>query len=54
MHRLTLFAGLLAFSFFNYAQYQGWSMFSDEAQSQQQRPVGTAGSAHSPLRSYHK
>ena len=47
MHRLALILGLTAFTAFNYAQYQGWSVFSDSADAQ---PVRSANAA----RTYHK
>ena len=47
MHRLTLILALAAFSAFNYAQYQGWSVFSDSADAQPTRSSSAA-------RTYHK
>lgn len=47
MHRLALILGLAAFTAFNYAQYQGWSVFSESADAQPTR----AGNA---ARTYHK
>ncbi len=47
MHRIALILGLAAFSAFNYAQYQGWSAFSDNADAQALRPGQAA-------RLYHK
>lgn len=53
MSRVTLISSLLAFSLFNYAQYQGWSMFSENAESQPVRATNSIGSSHG-MRSYHK
>ena len=36
--RLTLALALSGFLLFNYAQYQGWSLFSDNADAQALRP----------------
>jgi hypothetical protein len=47
MHRFALILGLAAFSAFNYAQYQGWSVFSDSANAQPARSGSMA-------RTYHK
>lgn len=47
MHRLTLILALTAFSTFNYVQYQGWSLFADNADAQQSRVANAA-------RTYHK
>lgn len=47
MPRITLILGLAAFALFNYGQYLGWSLFSDDAQAQ---PVRSANAA----RAYHK
>lgn len=38
MHRIALILGLAAFTTFNYAQYQGWSLFADDANAQALRP----------------
>ena len=46
MPRFTLIAGLLAFSLFNYAQYQGWNLFADEAQAQSVRSANAARAFH--------
>lgn len=45
--RFYLIAGLLALSFYSYAQYQGWNMFDDVAN-------GRGGSGGSSSRIYHK
>ena len=42
MPRIFLIAGLLGIGFFNYAQYTGWSLFSEESQAQ---PVRSANAA---------
>jgi hypothetical protein len=47
MHRLAMILGLAAFTAFNYAQYQGWSVFSDSADAQPTRSASAA-------RTYHK
>ena len=47
MHRFALILGLAAFTAFNYAQYQGWSVFSDSANAQPARSGSMA-------RTYHK
>ncbi|MBI5107164.1 MAG: hypothetical protein HZA62_00310 [Rhodocyclales bacterium] len=47
MPRLALILGLAAFTAFNYAQYQGWSVFSDSADAQPMRSSNAA-------RTYHK
>ncbi len=47
MHRIAMILGLTAFTAFNYVQYQGWSVFSDNADAQ---PVRSANAA----RTYHK
>jgi hypothetical protein len=45
--RLTLALALSGFLLFNYAQYQGWSLFADDANAQALRP----GPSFTP---YHK
>jgi len=47
MPRIAMILSLAAFALFNYGQYLGWSMFSDDAQAQ---PVRSANAA----RAFHK
>ncbi|MCX7157175.1 MAG: hypothetical protein NTW45_12120 [Rhodocyclales bacterium] len=47
MPRAAMILSLAAFALFNYGQYLGWSMFSDDAQAQ---PVRSANAA----RVFHK
>jgi hypothetical protein len=47
MHRLAMILSLAAFALFNYGQYLGWSLFSDNADAQ---PVRSANAA----RAFHK
>ena len=47
MPRFALILSLAAFSLFNYGQYQGWSMFSENAEAQPMRSANAA-------RTYHK
>ncbi|MBK7014116.1 MAG: hypothetical protein IPH39_00755 [Sulfuritalea sp.] len=47
MPRLAMILSLAAFAAFNYAQYQGWSVFSEDADAQQVRSGGAT-------RTYHK
>jgi len=47
MPRTATILSLAAFALFNYGQYLGWSLFSDDAQAQ---PVRSANAA----RAYHK
>ncbi|MDP1610697.1 MAG: hypothetical protein Q8M11_06540 [Sulfuritalea sp.] len=47
MPRIAMILSLAAFTLFNYGQYLGWSMFSDDAQAQ---PLRSANAA----RAYHK
>lgn len=47
MPRLFLVAAMLAFGLYNYAQYQGWSLFADDANAQALRSADAA-------RRYHK
>ena len=47
MPRLAMIVSLVAFLLFNYAQYLGWSLFSESADAQPVRSVGAA-------RTYHK
>jgi len=47
MPRIAMVLSLAAFTLFNYGQYLGWSLFSDDAQAQ---PVRSASAA----RAFHK
>jgi hypothetical protein len=47
MQRVAMIMSLVAFTLFNYGQYQGWSMFSESADAQ---PVRSANAA----RTFHK
>ena len=47
MQRIAMILSVTAFTLFNYGQYLGWSMFSDDAQAQ---PVRSANAA----RAFHK
>jgi len=47
MARIATILSLAAFALFNYGQYLGWNLFSDDAQAQ---PVRSASAA----RAYHK
>ncbi len=47
MPRLAMIISIVAFTVFNYGQYLGWSLFSDDAQAQ---PVRSANAA----RAFHK
>lgn len=47
MHRIAMILSLAAFTLFNYGQYLGWSLFSNEAEAQQLRSSNAA-------RGYHK
>ena len=47
MPRLFMIVGLVVLGWFNYVQYRGWSLFSDDANA---RPVRSADAA----RAYHK
>ena len=47
MSRLFLIAGVVVMGWFNYVQYQGWSLFSEEANAQPVRSLNAA-------RTYHK
>lgn len=46
MFKLDLLAGLLALSFFAYAQHQGWNLFEQEASSSQRSSSGARGVYH--------
>ena len=47
MPRIAMVLSIAAFTLFNYGQYLGWSLFSDDAQAQ---PVRSANAA----RAFHK
>ena len=47
MQRIAMILSLAAFTLFNYGQYLGWSMFSENADAQ---PVRSANAA----RTFHK
>lgn len=47
MPRIAMILSLAAFTLFNYGQYLGWSLFSDDAQAQPARSANAA-------RAYHK
>ena len=47
MQRVAMILSLAAFALFNYGQYLGWSMFSENADAQ---PVRSANAA----RTFHK
>jgi len=47
MPRFALILSVAAFALFNYGQYLGWSMFSEDAEAQALRPGSAA-------RLYHK
>ena len=47
MHRLAMILSFAAVALFNYGQYLGWSLFSDNAEAQQLRSSSAA-------RAYHK
>lgn len=46
MQRAAMILSLAAFTLFNYGQYQGWSLFSDDAQGQPVRSTNTARAFH--------
>ena len=46
MPRFALILSLTAFTLFNYGQYQGWSLFSDDAQAQPLRSANAARAFH--------
>ena len=46
MVKSNLVIGLLALAFFANAQYQGWSLFSDDAQAQPLRSANAARAFH--------
>jgi len=46
MPRFAMVLSLIAFALFNYGQYQGWSLFSEVADAQPQRPGGGARAFH--------
>ncbi|MBK9021591.1 MAG: hypothetical protein IPL72_17055 [Sulfuritalea sp.] len=47
MPRIAMIMSIAAFTLFNYGQYLGWSLFSENAEAQQLRSSGAA-------RGYHK
>ena len=47
MSRIAMILSVAAFALFNYGQYLGWSLFSNDAEAQQLRSSNAA-------RSYHK
>ena len=47
MPRFAMIMSIAAFTLFNYGQYLGWSLFSENAEAQQLRSSGAA-------RGYHK
>ena len=46
MPRLAMIMSIAAFALFNYGQYLGWSLFSDDADAQALRPGGAAQAFH--------
>ncbi|WP_310451348.1 hypothetical protein [Sulfuritalea sp.] len=46
MSRIAMVLGLAAFTLFNYGQYRGWSLFSDDAQAQPARSANAARTFH--------
>lgn len=46
MPRLFLILSLAAFALFNYGQYLGWSLFSDNAEAQPARSANAARAFH--------
>ena len=46
MPRLAMIMSLAAFALFNYGQYLGWSLFSDDAQAQPLRSANAARAFH--------
>ena len=47
--KLNLVAGILALSLFSYAQWQGWNLFEDVANSNSGAPAVAAGCITSSL-----
>lgn len=59
MTRLSMIFGLIALGVFNYGQYRGWDMFSDEARAQPVRSAsglnhGSGYNSYGGSRGYHK
>jgi len=46
MPRIAMILSLGAFALFNYGQYLGWSLFSDDAQAQSVRSASAARTFH--------
>ena len=46
MPRIAMIMSVAAFALFNYGQYQGWSLFSDDAQAQPLRSANAARAIH--------
>ena len=46
MPRIAMILSVAAFALFNYGQYLGWSLFSDDAQAQPLRSANAARSFH--------
>ena len=46
MQRAAMILSLAAFALFNYGQYLGWSLFSDDAQAQPLRSANAARTSH--------
>jgi hypothetical protein len=46
MQRAAMILSLAAFTVFNYGQYLGWSMFSEDAQAQPVRSANAARALH--------
>jgi len=46
MPRFAMILSLAAFTLFNYGQYLGWSLFSDDAQAQPLRSANAARAFH--------
>ncbi len=46
MLRIAMILSLAAFALFNYGQYLGWSLFTDEAEAQPLRSANAARAFH--------
>jgi len=46
MQRLAMIISIAAFTLFNYGQYLGWSLFSDEAEAQPLRSANAVRAFH--------
>jgi len=46
MQRIAMIMSIAAFALFNYGQYLGWSLFSDDAQAQPLRSANAARTFH--------